>query len=103
MLGIAILSFLLSSKEFRTYWKKKHYFVKLQNDLNQLKEENKNLEIEMARLQTDPRMMERYARQELGLVRSGEIEYRFVQEQPDLPSLDSPSLDSVSPDSTSKE
>jgi len=48
-----------------------------------LEKENQHLYEEIRRLQKDPDAIESLARQELGLVREGELIFHFVKPQPD--------------------
>jgi cell division protein FtsB len=50
---------------------------------NILEMENHHLYEEISRLQKDPDAIEGLARQELGLVREGELIFQFVKPQPD--------------------
>ena len=50
---------------------------------NILEKENQHLYEEISRLQKDPDAIESLARQELGLVREGELIFHFVKPQPD--------------------
>jgi cell division protein FtsB len=50
---------------------------------NILEKENHHLYEEISRLQKDPDAIEGLARQELGLVREGELIFQFVKPQPD--------------------
>jgi len=54
---------------------------KVKEDLNQLSKENATLEQEVKDLKTDPRLIEKIARDDLGLARPGEIIIRIPQEQ----------------------
>ena len=53
----------------------------LEQKLSNLKASNENLAREVERLKTDPRALERIARKDLGLIKPGEMEYRFVLER----------------------
>ena len=55
--------------------------TKVKDDLNQLTKENAVLEQEVKDLKSDPQLIERIARDELGLVRSGEMIIRIPQGQ----------------------
>ena len=79
-LGILALGFFLSSKGTRSYWKRKRSLRELEKKLEQARETNRNLTLEIHRLQTDPRAIEQIARRDLGLLQPGEIEYRFIIE-----------------------
>lgn len=54
---------------------------KVKADLDQLSKENATLEQEVKDLKTDPRLIEKIARDDLGLARPGEIIIRIPQEQ----------------------
>ena len=54
---------------------------KVKADLNQLSKENATLEQEVKDLKTDPRLIEKIARDDLGLARPGDIIIRIPQEQ----------------------
>ena len=54
---------------------------KVKADLDQLGKENATLEQEVKDLKTDPRLIEKIARDDLGLARPGEIIIRIPQEQ----------------------
>jgi cell division protein FtsB len=51
---------------------------RLQNEIEQLIEENKKVREEIKALRTDKKFIERIARDELGLVKKGEIVYKFI-------------------------
>ncbi len=46
--------------------------------LAELKQENKKLQTQISQLKSDPKAVERIAREELGMVRPDEVVYRFV-------------------------
>ncbi len=75
--GLGLIG-LLSSEGLRTYWQKKRTLRKLEQKLTEMKENNKNLTMEIDRLKHDPHAIEQVARKDLGLIQSGEIEYRFI-------------------------
>lgn len=54
---------------------------KVKADLDQLSKENASLEQEVKDLKSDPRLIEKIARDDLGLARPGEIIIRIPQEQ----------------------
>ena len=68
----------MSSEGTRSYWKRKRHLNNLQNKLAELKVSNDRMTLEIERLKSDPRAIERIARSELGLLKPNEIEYRFV-------------------------
>lgn len=69
----------LSSEGSRSYLKRKRHLKYLEEKLSQLKASNDNLAQGIERLKSDPRAIEQIARNELDLLKSGEIEYRFVK------------------------
>ena len=75
--GLAAVGF-LSSEGLRTYWQRKRTLHKLERKLDDMRASNKNLTMEIERLKNDPHAIEQVARKDLGLIQSGEIEYRFV-------------------------
>lgn len=57
--------------------------ARLADENNHLQDENAQLELQIARLQTDDRYVQRLIRQQLGYVRSNELVYHFRSaEQP---------------------
>ena len=57
--------------------------IKLEDDIEMLKDENYILRQKLERIKTDPAYVEDEARKKLGLVRPGEVVYRLAEE-PDL-------------------
>ena len=78
LVGLVLVGAFLSSEGSRSYWKRKRHLKHLEQKLSELKISNDNLSREIERLQSDPRAIERIARSELGLLKPGEIEYRFT-------------------------
>ena len=78
LIGLGLLGLYLSSDGSRSYWKRKRTLKHLDRKLADLKESNDNLSLEISRLKSDPRAIEKIARNDLGLIRPGEVEYRFV-------------------------
>ena len=78
VVGLACLGLFLSSEGSRSYWKRKRYLKHLEQKLADLKTSNEKLSQEVSRLKSDPRAIEQIARNDLGLIKPGEIEYRFV-------------------------
>ena len=76
--GLALLGLFLSSEGSRSYWKRKKYLRNLEQELADLKTSNDNLSREIGRLKSDPKAIEKIARTDLGLIKPGEMEYRFV-------------------------
>ena len=50
----------------------------LEKEINKVKEKSSKLEEEICQLETGYEYIEKIAREELGLIRPGEIEYRFI-------------------------
>ena len=78
LIGLAALGFYLSSEGSRSYWKRKRALNRLEQKLSEMKTSNDRLSQEISRLKTDPRAIEEIARSKLGLIKPGEIEYRFA-------------------------
>lgn len=76
--ALVLIGFFLSSENVRTYWKKKQQLKRMEKNLAQIREQNQQLSMEIQRIKMDPRIIEQYARTELGLIQPGEIEYRFM-------------------------
>jgi len=81
---LILVSFLIMG--FLTFFGEKGIFhlLRLQKELNQIKEknakiqeENQKLKEEVSRLQREKRYIEEIARKELGMVKEGEIIYQF--------------------------
>jgi len=78
LVALGILGLYLSSEGSRSYWKRKRARSQLEQKLSDVKASNETLSKEISRLKSDPRAIENLARSELGLIKPGEIEYRFV-------------------------
>ncbi|MCX5778505.1 MAG: septum formation initiator family protein [Elusimicrobia bacterium] len=74
---VAVLLFLLANAGFRTMVRRYGEIHKLKTDIAFFKRENMYLTREVYYLEHDASYIEHMARRELGLVSSGEIEYRF--------------------------
>ena len=57
--------------------------VRIKEKNSKLEEENRQLKEEVKRLQSDKRYIEEIARKELGMVKEGEIIYRFEDKKGD--------------------
>ena len=55
--------------------------TRINSRLNDAKNENEKLKLDIAALKTDRRYLERIARKDFGLVRSNEVIYQFPQEK----------------------
>ncbi|MBA7702894.1 Cell division protein FtsB [subsurface metagenome] len=51
----------------------------LEKEIEVFKEQNKNLAQEIEALKNDPQIIERIARERLGLIKEGEIKYKFIK------------------------
>lgn len=56
--------------------------VKLQQEIRKLNEENTRLSEDVKALKTDPRIIERIAREEMGLARPGELIFKLPPKPP---------------------
>jgi cell division protein FtsB len=79
--GVVLLaSFKGPSSLWRIYQFRKQR-DQIKSDILQLSEENKLLRQDIQKLRTDPECVSRIAREELGLVKPGEIIYRYHHQQ----------------------
>lgn len=76
LVGVACL-LLFGTPTFWELLKRREEEKFLQNRREQLKAENVHLQKQIETLQKDSLAIERIARQELGMLKPGEIEYRF--------------------------
>ena len=76
----AVAGFFLSSDGVRNFWQRKRSLRRLEDKLEEMRRGNQNLASEIHRIKTDTKVMEQYARRELGLIQPGEIEYRFMSQ-----------------------
>ena len=74
-----LISFLFYDIGFIKYLKMRGEYNRITSDITRLQEENKNIRKEVKLLKTDPDYIEAYAREMLGLVKEGEIIYRFEE------------------------
>ncbi|OGF46638.1 MAG: hypothetical protein A2452_11350 [Candidatus Firestonebacteria bacterium RIFOXYC2_FULL_39_67] len=51
---------------------------KIERDINSLEEENRKATAEIQALRSDLKSVERIAREELGLIKKGEVVYKFI-------------------------
>jgi cell division protein FtsB len=65
--------FLVGDRGFLSLRRQRQELVKSQNDLQALADENRKLEAELVALKSDPRAVEKIAREKLGLVKPGEV------------------------------
>jgi len=64
--------FLVGDRGFLSVRRQRQELVKSQNELQLLADENRKLEVELAALKSDPKAVEKIAREKLGLVKPGE-------------------------------
>ena len=74
-----LISFLFYDIGFIKYIKMRGEHNRISEDIKRLQEGNKSLREEVKSLKTDPDYIEAYAREKLGLVKEGEIIYRFEE------------------------
>jgi cell division protein FtsB len=65
--------FLVSDRGLLQLSKQRRQITKVREEIAQLEADNKRLEAEVAALRTDPRALEKIAREELNLVKPGEV------------------------------
>jgi len=89
----------LSAQYLRTYTLAREA-ARLERHLQELRSENAALRVEIRRLQTDDRYIERLAREQLGMLRPGEIELVIVPSaarDPVSPGIPRPGDDTAPP------
>ena len=67
-------------KGFLAMWEKQHELARLESDTADVKAVNARLRGEIRRLLRDPEYIEKIAREELMLVRPGEVVFEFVDD-----------------------
>lgn len=72
-----VLALLFGEMGLPRYLAMRSHAVQLERDLSALRKENASLRKDIARLQYDPTMIERLARERLGYVRKGETVYQL--------------------------
>ncbi len=86
----------LSAQYFRTYSLARQA-ERLEQRRRDLVAENQALREEIHRLQTDDRYIEQLAREQLGLLKPGEVELQIVPSQPPAPDSDDPATPRAEP------
>lgn len=76
MVAVMLILGVFGNNGLITYLQLKEKHQEMQAGVEKLEEENKNLTEEIGRLRNDPATIEHIARDELGLVKPGEILYR---------------------------
>ena len=81
-LGIPVFCYVIASLAFGDlglgrYFALKGEYRQIQDEIQSLERENTRLRQDVESLKTDPQMIEKLARERLGLVREGEIVYQF--------------------------
>ena len=71
------------------YFEMRRTHHQLQQEIQRVSDENKEIEDEIHALRSDPVKIEQLARERLGLVRPGETVYQFEPASPDVSSLNS--------------
>lgn len=80
-LTIVIFLFLFGNNKFRSVVKNYIRINRMKRDLVKLKEENEKIKQQLYIVQEDSFYVEEIARRELGLLKPGEIEYRFINKR----------------------
>lgn len=78
---IGIFLFLFGNRKFRSVVKMYIQVNKMNKELVRLKKENESLKNKIFLVEKDPSYIEGIARRELGLIKPGEIEYRFIKKK----------------------
>lgn len=77
-----VLSFIFGDMGLIGYHKMKKNYQRAEQELDRLNKENEKLRKEADALKTDPRYIERLARERLGLSKEGEIIYEYEEDTP---------------------
>lgn len=77
-----IFLFLFANQGFRKMMHNRRELKRLKTEISTLQDQNIILKKELALAKHDLPYLERIARKELGLIQPGEIEYRFIQDDP---------------------
>ena len=78
---IVVFLFLFGNNKFRSVVKNYIRINRMKRDLVKLKEENEKIKQQLYIVQEDSFYVEEIARRELGLLKPGEIEYRFINKR----------------------
>jgi cell division protein FtsB len=70
---------IVNDRGFLAMWRMQYVTVQLAQDVQKIESENRNLLHEAQSLRSDMRAIERIAREELGLVRPGELVFELVK------------------------
>jgi len=95
---VLVVHEILGAHGFMALRQEKKEIESLQEQIRQLKDENAQLDKRIKELQSDPKAIERLAREGMGLARPGELIFTGVP-QKDSPKEQTPS---VAPDKTAK-
>lgn len=77
LIALALVGFALDPKGLRHSWRLLADVQRIEAENRSLMEGNERLRVELRRLAGDPAALERAAREELGLVRPGEVVFRL--------------------------
>ncbi len=83
--GVAALAFyhvVFGANGWVVYQQKKVHYRQLQDDIQNLQTQNDELQKEIKALKTDPKAIEREAREQLHLTRPGEVVYVLPTQKP---------------------
>lgn len=78
---ILILLFLFANQGFRKMVHNRQELKRIEAEITQLEQQKELLLKELALAKHDLPYLERVARKELGLIKPGEIEYRFIEKE----------------------
>ncbi len=81
LLILAAIIFLFVNPNFRAIRTMRKEIRELEKRVEELREENTRLNEELTALKHDPAYIEALARKKLGLIKPGEIEYRFIEKE----------------------
>ena len=79
-LGIlpAVVCFLILMPGYLKVRSLKKEILHIKENIERLQKENENLRIEIDKLENDPFTIEKKARERLGMIKEGEVKFRFV-------------------------
>ena len=78
-LVIMLLLAIWGERGFLAMWRQQRAVARLAREIEAIEAENRHLGQEIERLRHDPRYIEKIAREELGMVRPGELVFEFIE------------------------
>ncbi len=78
---VLIVHEIFGENGWRAFRRQRKEFESLQQQIRQLQQENQQLELQIKALKSDPRALEKLAREQMHLVRPGEIIYTLPEKK----------------------